>query len=170
MAEFSSFCLAFGQATLPKNRRLLCTEASSVVRQVWHELLAEKLEQVRLEVDVESVLRGKTPGCVCKKCFMAVKAFHEKKTHLLNNMDAAIDKMPTSARSSIMPEVGDTPTRQRRKRACHFMSEEAAKRRRVSSENIHSFPTGSSPMSPGVQVYFCTLYQFSVQACVFLSL
>ena len=68
-------------------------------------------------------------------------------------MDAAIDKMPTSATSSIMSEFGDTLTRRRRKRACHFMSEEAVKRQRVSSENIHSFPTGSSPMSLGVQIY-----------------
>ena len=58
MATASPFCLACGQATLPNNRRLLNGDTAIVVRQVWQGLLAEKLEQKRIEVDIKSVLGG----------------------------------------------------------------------------------------------------------------
>ena len=58
MATASPFCLACAQATLPNKRRLLNGDTAMVVRQVWQRLLAEKLEQKRIEVDIKSVLGG----------------------------------------------------------------------------------------------------------------
>ena len=81
MAAPPRFCLACGIATQPNARRLLCSEASATVCQVWSELLGERLKERRTEVDVHSVMEA---GCVCKKCFMAVKAFHDRKMQLLN--------------------------------------------------------------------------------------
>ena len=43
MAAPPRVCLACGQATQPSNRRLLSSEASTTVRQVWSELLAERI-------------------------------------------------------------------------------------------------------------------------------
>ena len=83
MAAPPCFCNACGIATQPNARRLLCSEASATVCQVWSELLGERLKERRIEVAVRSVMEA---GCVCKKCFMAVKAFHDRKMQLLMNL------------------------------------------------------------------------------------
>lgn len=138
MAAPPRFCLACGKATQPNARRLLCSEASSNVCQVWSELLAERLKERHAEVDVHSLMED---GYVCKKCFMSVKAFYDRKIQLLRNLDAAIESMPSSA----ITFVSDLATRQSRKRASDFIPERPAKRRRL---NI----TSSSSASPGVKV------------------
>ena len=138
MAAPPRFCLACGIATQPSNRRLLCSEASSTVHQVWNELLAERLKERHIEADVQSVLQD---GCVCKKCFMAIKAFYERKMQLLIHLDAAIEKMPSSA-NAVQFEA-----RQSRKRACDSMPDETVKRQRLNSAISTSTST-----SPGVQV------------------
>ena len=89
MAALSRVCLTCGQATRPTNRRLLSSEASTTVRQVWTELLAERLKERHQEVsNIQSLIED---GCVCKKCFMAVKAFYDRKVQLMINLDVAID-------------------------------------------------------------------------------
>ena len=135
MAAPPRFCLACGIATQPNARRLLCSEASATVCQVWSELLGERLKERRIEVAVRSVMEA---GCVCKKCFMAVKAFHDRK---MQHLDIAIEKMPSSATAF----VSELEARQSRKRACDCIPEKATKSQRLSS-------TISTTTSPGVKV------------------
>ena len=138
MAAPPRFCLACGIATQPNARRLLCSEASATVCQVWSELLGERLKERRIEVAVHSVMEA---GCVCKKCFMAVKAFHDRKMQLLMNLDIAIEKMPKSATAF----VSELEARQSRKRSCDCIPDKATKRQRLNS-------TISTTTSPGVKV------------------
>ena len=102
-------------------------------------ILTEKLEQMLLEVKFEPMIRGTPPGCVCKKCFMAVKSFYDRKTQLLKNLDAAINKMPCNARPiPSSAELEGTPTRGR-KRACQCLSDHE-EHRRLSSFNRTDSP------------------------------
>ena len=133
------FCLACGKATQPNDRRLLCSEASSNVCKVWDELLAERLKERHAEVDVNSVMKD---GCVCKKCFMAMKVFYDRKLQLLRNLDGAIENIPSSA----ITFVTELETRQSRKRACDFSYDRSAKHPRLNT-------TSSSTASPRVEVY-----------------
>ena len=55
MAAPPRFCLACGIATQSNARRLLCSEGSATVCQVWSELLGERLKKRRIEVAVHSV-------------------------------------------------------------------------------------------------------------------
>ena len=88
---------------------------------------------------------------------MAMKSFHERKTQLLNNLDASLDKMPSTPRPVSMSELANTPTRQGGKKSRHCMSdhEEAVKRQRLSCDARHSFANstaaGTNVMSPRVQ-------------------
>ena len=174
MAMSSPFCLACGQETLPNNRRLLSSETSSTVRQAWQDLLTEKLEQMLLEVNFEPMIRGNPPGCVCKKCFMAVKSFYDRKTQLLKNLDAAINKMPCNARPiPSSAELEGTPTTRGRKRACHCLSDHE-EHRRLSSFNRLSFPstatsTSAEPVSPGVQASGLSICNRASLLCCFMT-
>ena len=138
MAAPPRFCLACGIATQLNARRLLCSEASATVCQVWSELLGERLKERRIEVAVHSVMEA---GCVCKKCCMAVKAFHDRKMQLLMNLDIAIEKMLSSATAF----VSELEARQSRKRSCDCIPDKATKRQRLNS-------TISTTTSPGVKV------------------
>ena len=137
MTTSTPFCLACGLPLLPSNKRKLYSDTSAESIVVRRELrkfprLAEKLGQrfIEVEGEVESMMKGtlRDPGCVCKKCFLAIKAFYERKCQLLANLDAAIDKMPLyiSQRSTLTGNQG-------RKRACNSESnsDEAVKQRRL---------------------------------------
>ena len=103
MTTSSDFCLACGQVVLPGNKRYLCSEDSPIsfiVYQAWRDLLAERLGSRFVEAEAESMVKVQ-PGIVHKKCFLAIKSFHEKKCHILMNLDAAIAKMPYSATNQL---------------------------------------------------------------------
>ena len=164
MTTSTSFCLACGLPLLPSNKRKLYSDTSAesiVVRRELREFLAEKLGQrfIEVEGEVESMMKGtlRDPGCVCKKCFLAIKAFYERKCQFLANLDAAIDKMPLciSQRSTVTGNQG-------RKRACNneSNSDEAVKRRRLTSDSNYSFSNNTyvTQSSPGVQVSGYCIY------------
>ena len=99
---------------------------AKVVRQVWQGLLAEKLEQKRIEVDIKSMLEGTPPGCVC---FMAMKSTRGKLSYWIIWIHLWIRFRALQDQSLL----ANTPTRQGGKRAYHCMSdnEEAVKRQRL---------------------------------------
>ena len=152
MAAPSRVCLACGQATRPTNRRLLSSEASTTVRQVWTELLAERLKERHQEVsNIQSLIED---GCVCKKCFMAVKAFYDRKVQLMINLDVAIDNMPL--RASAVQDPTLEAQQSSRKKPYECVPGESVKRRRLSSE------IGTSDtQSPGVQVCILLKHEFN---------
>lgn len=157
MTTSTPFCLACGLELLPSNKRKLCSETSAesvIVRRVWRGFLAEKLGEsfIQVEGEIESMMKGTTrdPGCVCKKCFFAIKAFYLRRCQFLATLDAAIDKMPLCISQSAKASQG-------RKRACTGESnyDEAVKRRRLISDSSCSSGTQSSP---GVQVSGYCIY------------
>ena len=80
-AAADSYCLACGEPATLRNRRILCSEASSNVRTTWELLLDERLKLRGAQIDVAYLLgneQSPNPGCMCKKCFMSVKAFSER--------------------------------------------------------------------------------------------
>lgn len=90
MTTTTSFCLACGLALLSSNKRKLYSDTSAesiIVRRELREFLAEKLGKgfIEVEGEVESMMKGTLhdPGCVCKKCFWAIKAFYERRCHFL---------------------------------------------------------------------------------------
>ena len=73
MAAAVGFCLACGQATMANNRRILRSKASSNVQKAWRDLLAERLKDKDMEIDVESVLGDATPSYVCNNALSPLK-------------------------------------------------------------------------------------------------
>ena len=61
MAAVGGFCLACGQMTIANNGRILRCETSNNVQRAWRDLLAERLKDKDMDIDVESVLGDTTP-------------------------------------------------------------------------------------------------------------
>ena len=124
------------------------------MRTAWERLLDERMKLKDAQIDVESLLgneQSPNPGCMCKKCFMSVKAFSERKKQLLERLDCAIERMPripSQSQSDHTEELHQkTPSRlQSRKRLLPSSREQhRAKRPRLSQPAFDS-------QSPGVQV------------------
>ena len=132
-----SYCLECGQHTTPRNQRILCSEASSNVRTAWERLLDERLKQRDAEVDIVPLLGNEhspNPGCMCKKCFMSVKAFSERKHQFLEKLDHIIERMPKIPSQGDHDEElhQDTPSRlQSKKRLLPIINEQHCTKRPV---------------------------------------
>lgn len=155
-AAADSYCLACGEPATLRNRRILCSEASSNVRTTWELLLDERLKLRGAQIDVAYLLgneQSPNPGCMCKKCFMSVKAFSERKNQLLQKLDSAIARMPRiepripHQSDHIEEQQQETPSRlHSRKRTLPSSREQhCTKRLRLSQPALDS-------QSPGVQV------------------
>ena len=143
--ESAGYCLACGQPATLGNRRILCSEATSNVHTAWERLFDERMKLKGAQIDIESFLgneQSPNPGCMCKKCFMSVKAFSERKKQLLERLDCAIERMPripSQSQSDHTEELHqETPSRlQSRKRLLPSSREQhCAKRPRLSQPGV----------------------------------
>ena len=140
---------------MANNRRILRSEASNNVQRAWRDLLAERLKDKDMDIDVESVLEATSPSYVCRKCFKSIEAFHERKSQLLSKFDSVIEKiLNTSITVSGLSESSAdplTPSRQltsRKRSSPGPYPEQRSKFPRISA-NLYSAAPSSSP---GVQV------------------
>lgn len=86
-------CRGCGAPVPPKSsgRRLLAGVSSSEVLPTWSELIQEKLNELRLSVDVEE----SRSGFVCRKCFRSFQSFGDTKRKLLQSLGEALKHMAT---------------------------------------------------------------------------
>ena len=133
-------------------RRLLAGASSSGVLVAWENLLHEKLNELKLSVDVE-VFRS---GFVCRKCFRSFQSFGDTKHKLLQSLGDAVKHMTTYPKESSPQDDSQAQAPEsllgKRQGQCRSEDEEqvtAAKRPRI-QYNIPSTSTTSS--SPNVQV------------------
>ena len=86
-------CRGCGAPVPPKSsgRRLLAGVSSSEVLPAWYDLLQEKLNELRLSVDIDEC----RSGFVCRKCFRSFQSFGDTKRKLLQSLGEAVKHMAT---------------------------------------------------------------------------
>ena len=146
MAAAGGYCLACGQAAMANNRRLLSSESSISVHKAWRNLVDERLKENEKELDMDLVEKISAPTYMCKKCHRSYEVFCDRKSQLLERLNAAIEKMH-SVRSLSYQSGHTTPSR---KRSCPFSHPE--RRTKYPRMSISDKDPSCSYASPGVEV------------------
>ena len=92
-------CLGCGDELKVKDRRVLGSDSSKHVLQVWRSFFEEKLEElgIREDVDTDSLVKGsgdeKKAGKVCRKCFSAFERYEKLRRSIEKSIEDVLEAM-----------------------------------------------------------------------------
>ena len=127
-----NYCLGCGCITKKKDRRVLYTDSSKEIIEVWRDVLQKKLEE---EVNISSLVGDDTstnPAVICRKCFNSFKRYKTLQEELLSNMQKAILHISLTHKRRLENDDNCSPIKRR-------------KLQNYQSEMSYSVNTSSSP-------------------------
>ena len=97
-------CRGCGVTTAKNDRRVMCSEASSGIVQVWQEIMEKTLHQLGKDVLVDTQGEERI-SYLCRKCYGSFEKYKKLQASLVSNMEKAINSARESVSSRKRPRM-----------------------------------------------------------------
>lgn len=97
-------CRGCGVTTAKNDRRVMCSEASSGIVQVWQEIMEKTLHQLGKDVRVDTQGEERI-SYLCRKCYGSFEKYKKLQASLVSNMEKAINSARESVSSRKRPRT-----------------------------------------------------------------
>ena len=153
-------CRGCGVTAAKKDRRVMCSDASSGIVQVWQEIVEKTLHQLGKDVLVDPQGEERI-SYLCRKCYGSLEKYKKLQASLVSNMEKAINarESVTSWKRPRM-EASDDEIHGERAKQPRLDPSVSAPPSRVRKQLV--YPSASLPESSGCQSPAVTVCLYNI--------